>query len=135
MKIGIILSCYNIEDKINLSTIMDVINTNGHLHFCFVNNGSSDNTMNILEYLSRESGQDISVLDLKKKKTSNAVAKVGSRYLNTKEEIDYVQSVLIDFTMNQFQVEKALKAQVLKEHEFYENDTYKFRLKRIRELK
>jgi dolichyl-phosphate beta-glucosyltransferase len=117
MKIGIILSCYNIEDKINLSTIMDVINTNGHLHFCFVNNGSSDNTMNILEYLSRESGQDISVLDLKKKKTSNAVAKVGSRYLNTKEEIDYVQSVLIDFTMNQFQVEKALKAQVLKEQE------------------
>jgi hypothetical protein len=88
--------------------------------------------MNILEYLSRESAQDISVLDLKKKKTSNAVAKVGSRYLNTKEEIDYVQSVLIDFTMNQFQVEKALKAQVLKEHEFYENDTYKFRLKRIK---
>lgn len=73
MKIGIILPCYNIEQKINLSNILTVLSFKTSLHFCFVNNGSTDNTLQILEYLNKESEIEMSVLDIKKRKNKAGV--------------------------------------------------------------
>ena len=127
MKIGIILPCNNIEKGINLSNILSLIDMYSHIHFCFVNNGSSDNTLNILEYIRRESTGEVSILDLKKKKNLPNVVKAGARYLNTKEEIDYTQAIEVDFTINFQKLIYLFDSNILKEHEFYENTVIKQR--------
>jgi glycosyltransferase involved in cell wall biosynthesis len=119
MKIGIILPCYNIEQKINLSNILAVISVNTALHFCFVNNGSSDNTISVLEYLNKESEIKISVLDIKKRKNKAGAIRAGERFLKSNQDFDYVQSVCLDFS---------LKLEVLMrffENEFVQNKKFK----------
>ncbi|MFC2109047.1 glycosyltransferase [Bacteroidota bacterium] len=124
MKIGIIIPCYNIEQDINLSHVLCLIDLNSHLHFCFVNNASSDNTMSILEYLKKESTQEVSVLDIKKNKPYSMAVRLGARYLNTIEYLDYVQSLSVDFNMSLQALKNMFERNVLKEYEFYENNIY-----------
>lgn len=99
MKTGLILPCYNIERKINLSDILAVIRLNAALHFCFVNNGSSDNTLEILEFLNEESEMEMSVLDIKKQIDNAGVIRAGERYLCSKKDFDQLQTVCLDFNL------------------------------------
>jgi glycosyltransferase involved in cell wall biosynthesis len=98
MKKGIIIPCYNIEEDVNLSNILSIIHLYTQLHFCFVNNGSTDNTLSILECFKENSDQDVSVIDMKKKKSDIIVIRGGIRYLNTKKGIGSIDEFQLDFS-------------------------------------
>mgnify|MGYP001434774422 CR=1 FL=1 len=119
MKLGIILPCYNIEQKINLSNLLTIISINKDAHFCFVNNGSSDNSLRVLEYLNKESEIEISVLDIKKKKKKKSgVIRAGERFLKSNKDLDYVQSVCLDFSLKLEAMNRFFEKEIKQNKEF-----------------
>ena len=66
MKVGIIIPCSDVEDKISVSQFTDFINTETGYHLCFVNFGSKDNTLSLLHELENEVGDLVSILDVKR---------------------------------------------------------------------
>lgn len=113
MNIGIILPCYNIEEQINLLEVLTFLNTNSQLYFCFVNNGSSDKSLEMLEHLKKKSLVAISVLDIKRKKNMTNAIKAGVRFLNAKEDFDELFSVVLDFRLNLETLNKIVAKKVL----------------------
>lgn len=63
-KICIIIPCFNEELRLNVTQFKDDIKQYGY-YFMFVNDGSSDNTINILLELQKVYKQQVAVLDLK----------------------------------------------------------------------
>lgn len=64
-KICIIVPCYNEADRINVDSFVDFFKSNDY-HVCFVNDGSKDNTLTVLENLKNKIGSNCDVLNLTK---------------------------------------------------------------------
>ena len=87
--IGIILIFHNNENSLNFNLIKQILNVATELHFCLVNNGSSDSTLDLLNEVKQNSNNQISVLDIKKYKSDVFALKSAARYLNSIEKIKY----------------------------------------------
>ena len=90
MKVGIIIPCSDVEDKISVSQFADFINTETGYHLWFVNFGSKDNTLSLLHELENEVGNLVSILDVKRNKGLVSAIKAGVRFLFNKSEIDSI---------------------------------------------
>jgi len=51
MKVVIIIPCYNEADRLDTNKFIDYLSQNSHLHFIFVDDGSTDNTNLIINQL------------------------------------------------------------------------------------
>tara|TARA_B110000211_G_C13890536_1_gene469381 strand:- start:347 stop:739 length:393 start_codon:yes stop_codon:yes gene_type:complete len=118
MKKGIVFPCYNVEKNINVSNILAIISFYKPVHFCFVNNGSSDHTIRILEYISKESETEVSVLDIKKRKNKAGVIRSGERFLKSNKDLDCVMSITLDFSLGLEDLKMYLDSNVLQNPEF-----------------
>ena len=49
MKVVIIIPCYNEAERLDTNNFIDYLSQNTHLHFIFVDDGSTDNT-NLITY-------------------------------------------------------------------------------------
>lgn len=65
MKINIVIPCYNEEKRLEFKKFLNFIEKREYLYFTFVNDGSTDKTLDLLRKLSKRSDR-ISLLDLKK---------------------------------------------------------------------
>ncbi|MDY0781499.1 glycosyltransferase [Tenacibaculum sp. IB213877] len=90
MNIGIIIPCYNEEKEINKEVFVQFIIMKENCHVCFVNDGSTDNTLEILNEIKKQIPHKVSVIDIKVNKGKLGAIKAGARYLFTKEDIDYI---------------------------------------------
>ncbi len=115
MKTGIIIPCFNEEKRLNVLTFLSFLKANGKYHLCFVNNGSKDNTIEVLEEFKKNAQSKVSIVDIKKKKGIVAVVRAGVRYLNTREDIEIIGFLEMDLSISctefqklidDFQVEK-----------------------------
>ena len=82
MKTGIIITLYNQESQINKVQIAQFLDTQKNIHLCFVNNGSTDNTLNILEEITQQYPNYTSIVNIKKEKGLQAALKLGFRFLS-----------------------------------------------------
>jgi dolichyl-phosphate beta-glucosyltransferase len=81
MKKGIIILFSDDEKKIHKNQFTNLFN-HKDIKLCFVNNGSKDNTLTILEAVKDDlEPSSISIIDIKKDKGINAAIKAGARYL------------------------------------------------------
>jgi dolichyl-phosphate beta-glucosyltransferase len=64
-QIGIVVPCYNEENRISLITFEEYINKNKNCFFCFVNDGSNDKTLKMLRAFSSKYPYRIYVVDNK----------------------------------------------------------------------
>jgi len=87
--VGIILIFNNNENILNFDLITQTLNAATELHFCLVNNGSTDNTLYLLNEVKQESHNQTSVLDIKKYKSAVFALKSAARYLNSTEKIKH----------------------------------------------
>lgn len=87
MKAGIVIVLTNKEDKINTLGIENFLNEKTDINICFVDNGSTDKTLNILEVLVTMFPKNISIVKIKNNKGEDAALKVGFRYLLNKKNI------------------------------------------------
>jgi glycosyltransferase involved in cell wall biosynthesis len=100
MKTAIIIPCYNEEDKLNTKTFTSFINTYEKYHLCFVNDGSSDNTIELLKKIQNNNEEKVSIVDVKKKKGKEAAIRSGTRYLFNKKDVDYIGYIDTDLSTN-----------------------------------
>ena len=90
MKTGIIIPCYNEADRINQIAFLHFIKQHSEYHLCFVNDGSKDETIKVLNRLKRNANDRISVVDVKRNGGKAAAVRAGARYLYTREDIEYI---------------------------------------------
>ncbi len=87
MKTGIIIPCYNEENRLDKKAFIDFISFNEDYHLCFVNDGSTDNTLKVLRFLKSMVPSRISVVDIKKNVGKASAVRAGVRYLFHRKDI------------------------------------------------
>lgn len=65
-KCAFIVPCYNEEARLPYHDFLDFANKNTNVLLCFVNDGSKDNTLQVLESLATQSASNIIVFDMPK---------------------------------------------------------------------
>ena len=90
MKIGIIIPCYNEEKRLNIHSFRKWLEDFNDFHICFVNDGSSDNTLKILTKFKQEYSDRITIINRKKNQGMSMAIKAGARYFYSIPTIKYV---------------------------------------------
>lgn len=98
MKTGIIIPCYNEGKRLNIDAFIKFISTHDKYHLCFVNDGSKDNTMEVLETIQRSASSKVSIVDIKKNAGKASAVRFGSRYLFNRKDIDYIGFIDADLS-------------------------------------
>jgi len=99
MNSGVIIIFSNNEKDINDLHKENLLNINAN-KVCFVNNASTDNTLNLLNNIKFESKNNISILDIKHDKGAKSAIKSGARLLLSESEFDfivYLQSNMLEY--------------------------------------
>ncbi|CAL2079423.1 glycosyltransferase [Tenacibaculum sp. 190524A02b] len=90
MKVGIIIPCYNEEKRLNLQAFRKCLRDYTEFHLCFVNDGSKDNTLEVLNNFKEEFRNRITVINMKKNQGKSAAIRVGARFFYSQTKIEYV---------------------------------------------
>ncbi|AXT52592.1 glycosyltransferase family 2 protein [Aquimarina sp. BL5] len=89
-KTGIIIPCYNEYYRLEKEKFCKFLNENPNYHLCFVNDGSSDKTSEMLHQLKKTNYHKISVIDLEVNQGKATAVQTGANYLNTLSYIDNI---------------------------------------------
>lgn len=74
-QLAIVIPCYNEAKRLDLESYEKFINNNNEVLLCFVNDGSSDETIEVLEQLKTKCPLQVHLINLKKNKgKANAVS-------------------------------------------------------------
>ncbi len=98
MKKGIIIPCYNEADRLNIDAYLKFLQLDNNYYVCFVNDGSKDQTINILKGLQKRFSHKVSVIDIKKNRGKAAAVRAGSRYLHSRGDIEYIGYIDADLS-------------------------------------
>ena len=63
--IAIVIPCYNEQNTLNKTEFVRFANSHSNIHFIFVNDGSSDNTADIIKEI-KSNAQNLELLQLNK---------------------------------------------------------------------
>jgi glycosyltransferase involved in cell wall biosynthesis len=94
MKTGIIIPCYNEEKRLDVTAFLNFIQKENDFHLCFVNDGSNDNTIDILKDIQSCNPLQTSVIDVKKNLGKAAAVRTGAKYLNSRKDIKCIELLL-----------------------------------------
>ena len=86
----IVIPCYNEEKGISISEYSNFLDTNPEAFICFVNDGSTDNTLVILSNLQVKHKSQIFVLSLEKNSGKAEAVRAGINYCNQNFEHQYI---------------------------------------------
>jgi pyruvate/2-oxoacid:ferredoxin oxidoreductase beta subunit len=87
MKKGIIILFSEDEKKIDKHQLANIFN-HKDVRLCYVNNGSKDRTLQVLESVKEELEiNTISIIDIKKNIPTSAAVKAATRYLKNVEDV------------------------------------------------
>lgn len=99
IKKGLIIIFCDDEKNINKKLFKNFFK-HQDVKLCFVNNGSKDNTLDLLEAAKNEATTNISVVDIKKNKGTVAAVKAGARFLFSTENLKcilYLKSDMLSY--------------------------------------
>jgi CheY-like chemotaxis protein len=88
--VGVVIPCYNEEERLLSTKFTDYINKNSGYYLCFVNDGSTDKTLKILKELQKGREDFITVYDCKKNGGKAEAVRLGMLHMATKEDLDYL---------------------------------------------
>ncbi|MBW1297934.1 glycosyltransferase [Aquimarina litoralis] len=98
MKTGIIIPCYNEENRLNRQAFINFISQENNYYLCFVNDGSNDNTIGVLKEIQGVNPEKVSIIDMKKNGGKAAAVRAGSRYFYSNNKIDYIGFIDADLS-------------------------------------
>lgn len=98
MKTGIIIPCYNEANRLNSEAFLAFAQSHPDYHICFVNDGSSDNTLEVLEALESLSPENISVVDVKVNAGKAAAVRTGVKFLSQNQSIEFIGFIDADLS-------------------------------------
>lgn len=88
--VGVVIPCYNEEKRLLSKEFTDFIIKNSGYHLCFVNDGSSDNTLAVLNDLRKGRESFISVYDCEQNGGKAEAVRLGMLHMAKMEDLDYI---------------------------------------------
>ena len=88
--VGVVIPCYNEEKRLLSSEFTDFIEKNSGYHLCFVNDGSKDKTLEVLNDLRKGREDFITVYDCEKNGGKAEAVRQGMLFMSKKEDLDYI---------------------------------------------
>ena len=76
-KTCIIIPCYNESERLDVASFIDYYERNPNVHLWFVNDGSSDNTLDVIESIHRGRGDRIRFIDQAQNRGKAAAIRIG----------------------------------------------------------
>jgi len=98
--IGVVIPCYNEEERLQSDLFKKFVEKYLGYHLCFVNDGSKDNTLKVLNEL-REGNEDrISIYDCEKNGGKAEAVRLGMLHLSAQNQYDYIGFLDADLSTN-----------------------------------
>lgn len=88
--VGVVIPCYNEEERLLSEEFKDFAHKNLGYHLCFVNDGSTDNTLEVLRKLEEESDNNISVYNCEKNGGKAEAVRQGMLHLAKDKQLDCI---------------------------------------------
>ena len=88
--VGVVIPCYDEEKRLLSKEFTDFIIKNSGYHLCFVNDGSKDNTLKVLNDLRKGREDFITVYDCEKNGGKAEAVRQGMLYMAKQEDLDYI---------------------------------------------
>lgn len=86
----IVIPCYNEANRLPVDAILSFLESSINVDICFVNDGSSDETISLLHQLKEKNPQKISVLDQKQNQGKAEAVRAGVLSAFDKGQYDYI---------------------------------------------
>lgn len=109
VKIGIVVPCYNEAQRILLDDFAVHMQNHANHSFCFVNDGSNDNTLALLEQFSTQFPKQVYVLNNVKNLGKAETVRHGVNHLFSLGEFDIIGFLDADLATPLFEIEKTVK--------------------------
>lgn len=88
--VGVVIPCYNEAERLSGKQFTDFIHSNVGYHLCFVNDGSRDQTLEILQALQKGREEYISVYNMEQNGGKAEAVRQGVRFLAKDAGFDYI---------------------------------------------
>ena len=88
--VGVVIPCYNEEERLSSDEFKKFAYQNLGYHLCFVNDGSTDNTLAVLKELQKGNENNISVYNCEKNGGKAEAVRQGVLHLSKDEQLDYI---------------------------------------------
>jgi glycosyltransferase involved in cell wall biosynthesis len=88
--VGVVIPCYNEEDRLLSKEFLNFIEKNSGYHLCFVNDGSKDKTLEVLHSLQKGREDFITVYDCEKNGGKAEAVRLGMLHMAKKADLDYI---------------------------------------------
>ncbi|ARV14401.1 response regulator [Polaribacter sp. SA4-12] len=88
--VGVVIPCYNEEERLMSKEFTDYIDKHTGYHLCFVNDGSKDKTLEVLNNLRKGREDFITVYDCEKNGGKAEAVRQGMLYMAKQEDLDYI---------------------------------------------
>lgn len=88
--VGIVIPCYNEEERLRGEEFKSFVSQNSSYHICFVNDGSKDNTLHVLNELKKGNEDFISVFNCPKNGGKSEAVRQGILYLLKNYPFEYL---------------------------------------------
>jgi CheY-like chemotaxis protein len=98
--IGVVIPCYNEAERLLREEFKKFIDKNLGYHLCFVNDGSKDNTLEVLEELRKGHEDHISIYNCEKNGGKAEAVRLGMLHLSKQSQFDYIGFLDADLSTN-----------------------------------
>ncbi len=88
--VGVVIPCYNEEERLLSQQFIEFTDSNLGYHLCFVNDGSTDKTLQVLEKLKKGREDFISVYNCEKNGGKGEAVRQGMLHLIKDTQLDYI---------------------------------------------
>jgi CheY-like chemotaxis protein len=109
--IGVVIPCYNEAERLLGAEFKEFVHKNLGYHLCFVNDGSKDNTLGVLEDLRKGNEDRISIYNCEKNGGKAEAVRLGMLHLAEKKQYNFIGFLDADLSTN-FDDFKVLVAEI-----------------------
>ncbi|WP_299521115.1 response regulator [Winogradskyella sp.] len=88
--VGVVIPCYNEEERLLSDEFLSFVDENSGYHLCFVNDGSKDNTLEVLQNLQKGREDFITVYDCEKNGGKAEAVRLGMLHIAQRDDLDYI---------------------------------------------
>jgi CheY-like chemotaxis protein len=98
--IGVVIPCYNEEERLSSEEFKKFVHSNLGYHLCFVNDGSKDNTLGVLQELCKGNEDRISIYNCEKNGGKAEAVRLGMLHLAKDSQYNYIGFLDADLSTN-----------------------------------
>jgi CheY-like chemotaxis protein len=88
--VGVVIPCYNEAERLLSTEFIEFIDRNSGYHLCFVNDGSKDNTLEVLQNLQKGRENYITVYNCEKNGGKAEAVRLGMLHMAARTDLDYI---------------------------------------------